>query len=104
MLPLVEIELKPGEVLVSADTEFNRIAVPSKPVVAEFTFKIDLSEHVLPPNFSDVSELRIVTCGLWSNIIKIGNPNQSLKATGKPSDGGAVMTTCLLYTSPSPRD
>jgi hypothetical protein len=85
VLPPVEIELKPGEVLVSPETDLNRIAVPAKPAVAKYTFTIDLSDHVLPANFWDVSELRVVTCGLWSNIIKIGNPNQSLKATGKPA-------------------
>jgi len=76
VLPPVEIELKPGQVLVAPKGELSHLLEKDSPGTRPYTFRIDLSEHVLPRNFWDMSELRVVTCGLWSNIIQIKNPKR----------------------------
>jgi hypothetical protein len=75
----VEIELQPGEMLTALKSD--HIFIPKKTEAPECTFTIDLSEYELPNNHWDISEMRVVTCGLWSGIIKLKNPNKELKAT-----------------------
>ena len=43
--------------------------------------------------------------GLWCGRCSIDSPNELLKVHKNYINAGAdVITTCLLYTSPSPRD
>lgn len=71
----VEVELVPGQLLLAPNGQL--LLAPNRG--AECTFTIDLSEYALPKNFWDVSKLRVVTCGLWSNIKEIKTPRKALK-------------------------
>lgn len=42
------------------------------------TFTLDLSEYQFPEQMGHTSKLRVVTCGLWSDIVPIKNPNKTL--------------------------
>jgi hypothetical protein len=57
------IELKSGELLRPQGYLF-----PSRLLS---TFEIDLSQHELPSDYWNISDIRVVTRDLWSNIIKV---------------------------------
>ncbi|NQT21291.1 MAG: hypothetical protein HQ592_16405 [Planctomycetes bacterium] len=42
------------------------------------TFTLDLGEYQFPEQMGNKSKLRLVTCGLWSDIVPIENPNKTL--------------------------
>jgi hypothetical protein len=80
-LPPVEIELKPGEVLVAPKARLSHLLEKASADTRPYTFKIDLSEHDLPETLWNISQLRVVTCDLWSNIIPLRNPNKNVERT-----------------------
>jgi hypothetical protein len=73
------VQLKPGELLRPLYNGGLRVVITPPPPPPSYSFKIDLSDHILPYNYSDISKLRITAFDLWSNIITVKDPLQSLK-------------------------
>ena len=48
-----------------------------------YTFTVALSEYEFPKELTRITKVRVVSCELWSNIMKIKNPNKELQATNQ---------------------
>lgn len=46
-----------------------------------YTFTVALSEYEFPKERTRITKVRVISCELWSNIVKIKNPNKELQAT-----------------------
>ena len=69
--------LKPNEILVPE----RRSALSREQDLKQYAFILNLTGYELPKDVTHVRQLRVVTSGLWSDILDIGNPNQSLQRT-----------------------
>ena len=46
-----------------------------------YNFTVALSEYEFPKELTRVTKVRVISCELWSNILKIKNPKKELQAT-----------------------
>lgn len=67
-----KIKLKPGEVIIQEQSN----VIPNQEAV-KYTFIINLDEYQLPNEGRKITKLRVVTNGLWSNIINIKESNKT---------------------------
>lgn len=80
------VELESGQILRTDGIwkKYNTVRKRLSPSQLRSTFEIHLSQHELPNDYWNISEIRVVTRGLWSNIIKVRDPLHSLKPEKQP--------------------